>query len=188
MSRTSAPEKPTPKPPTLRDRLASPWLVGISGAVYFGSQAIIASILDPIPPIEVLKAQTTFSRDAFVALVTGWQTAGLLGHYRHHYDVDMIHPLFYAVFLASLLAYTLRRMGAEPARDRLIAIPVVACALDVVENLCHLHFLEDLDAVSAPLVAVSALAANLKWLLVVVSLGMAATFYAKGGRATHAAH
>jgi hypothetical protein len=148
----------------IRARLADTRLILALGVAYLVSQATIASILHDLDPAVVLRLQTTFSMDVFSSILERWRAAGLLPTYWRHYWLDFPHPFLYSALLAAALAKAFDANGFDARFDRLLLVPFVAGALDLVENLCHVAMLLDARLVAAPLVIASGLAANLKWL------------------------
>ncbi|MCC6642656.1 MAG: hypothetical protein IT386_15960 [Deltaproteobacteria bacterium] len=155
---------------TLRQKLCSTRVLAASAAVFVLSQVTIAVILRDVGSARVLRAQTTFSATTLRTIIEQWQREGVLSHYYAHFVPDFLHPVWYALLLGALLARGLDSRGLPDRWNTVLLLPFVAGALDLVENLLHLVFLCDLDRVSQPLVAVSALAANLKWALVAASI------------------
>lgn len=175
--------KTTPSDPLARARslLANRWILGLIAAVTASLTIVLGSILSPISSVELLRAQLTFSRDAFVAILDGWQTRGLLGHFRDHFDLDLfIYPIAYGLLLASCIAFGLERTKAPHTRDRLILLPFLATFFDLIENLSHLRFLDDPDAITKAAVAMTALVASLKWATLVACFGFVGTSFVKG--------
>ncbi len=157
---------------SLRRHLASNRLLLVLGVVYVASQATIAWILRDLGLGQVLEAQTTFSKATFLALVHDWEAARLLPRYREHFLFDFLHPLWYGLLLAGLLAKGLDRSGAAERWNGLLLVPLLAGLMDLAENAFHLRFIADLEAVTQTQVTLSALAANLKWALVAASLAL----------------
>ena len=60
-----------------RNRFGVTRMVIISGLIYFISQAIIGSIPHDLNPLLFVKAQTTFSKDVYLASNTKWALAGI---------------------------------------------------------------------------------------------------------------
>lgn len=156
----------------LRRTLGSTRLLLASAALFVASQVSIIAILQPLGPANVLRAQTTFSKETLLAIVEQWQRQGVLGSYHQHFLLDVIHPLWYALLLAALLARGLDRQGLPERWSTVLLLPFFAGALDLAENALHLLFLSDLGAVTQQLVTLSALAANLKWVSIVVSIAL----------------
>lgn len=175
----------TPSDPLARARsvLASKWLLAILACLTVSLTIVMGSMLEPISPVELVRTQLTFSRDAFVAVLEDWQARGVLGRFRHHFDLDLvIYPITYGLSLASLLAFGLERMRAPHGRDRLLLLPFVASFFDVVENLSHLRFLDDPDAITETAVFATASAASLKWATLVVCSGLIVASLVKGAQ------
>lgn len=149
----------------IRATLGSWAAVAFFGVVYVLSQAKIASILHPVGTRQVLDLQTTFSATTFAAIVHGWQANGAIDAYWHHYRYDFVHPLWYGGFLAAALSKGFDLNRIDPRHNAWLLVPVAAACLDLCENSLHVLFLSWPASVVTPLVALSGLAANLKWLL-----------------------
>lgn len=154
----------------LRKKLCSTRFLVVSAVLFVASQASIGAILRDVGPARVLRAQTTFSKETFLAIVGEWQREGVMPQYYRHFIPDFVHPVWYALLFAALLARGLDRQGLPERWNAVLLLPFVAGAFDLVENCLHLLFLSDLGAVTQPLIALSALASNLKWALLAVSL------------------
>jgi len=152
-------------------------MVVISGIVYFISQAYIASILHDLNPLLFVKAQTTFSKEVYLELLSAWQAAGLMPNYFKHFYLDFFHPVFYAVFLSALMAKAMNLNGASSGYNRLLLLPFIAGAMDLVENCFHLSFISNADSITQTKIIISALAANIKWALAGISLLVAFVFF-----------
>lgn len=148
---------------TARTKLGTTRTMIAFAIVYFVSQAIIGAILHPLGSLDFVRAQTTFSRETFLALTARWEAQGLLGRYWLHFVLDFVHPAFYACLLAGLLARQLDRLAI--VGNGVLAVPFVAGAMDLVENVCHVVLLSTRPNVSGAIVTVGATASNTKWLL-----------------------
>lgn len=163
---------PQPREPLMtraRAKLDSWLLITVFGALYFASQAMLAVIVDPLGH-DMLFVQTTLSADEVRAIFARWEAAGLLDTYLAHYRFDMIHPLWYGVFLAALLAKGMNANAIPAKYDNLLLVPFVAAACDVVENFLHLNYIHDRATITTGNVLISNGAANLKWLLAIGSV------------------
>ncbi|MDP6908847.1 MAG: hypothetical protein QF371_05035, partial [Flavobacteriales bacterium] len=80
------------------------------------------------------------------------------------------HPIWYSVFLASLLAKAMNASHLGSKFNHIMILPFIAGIGDIIENSFHLYFLSDLSNATAPLVFISAFFCNLKWLLCGFSL------------------
>jgi len=87
-----------------RNRFGVTRVVVIFGIIYCIFQVIIGAIIHDLNPLLFVKAQTTFSKAVYLELLHGWQNAGLMPSYFHHFYLDFFHPFFYAVFLSALMA------------------------------------------------------------------------------------
>lgn len=153
----------------LRRRLDSWTVIAVFGVIYFASQITLGTIVHPLGP-DMLVVQTTLSADDVRAIFATWEAAGLLDTYASHYRFDMIHPLWYSLFLAALLAKGLNANALDARWNRLLLMPFAAGACDVVENFLHLGYLADRATITASNVLVSNGAANLKWALAIASV------------------
>lgn len=166
----------------LRRRLATTRALTGFGAIYVVSQATIGVIIHPLGTVKFLRAQTSFSRETFLALTAEWERAHLLGRYWLHFRFDFVHPLWYACLLAGLLARMLDRRAAGPRANALLVLPFAAGAMDLVENSFQVHLLARRPDVSQVAITASAIASNGKWLLAASSLLVAAGLALAGRR------
>ncbi len=174
---------PTPTSPPLeraRAFLGRRPVILAFGAIYLLSQITIITILDPLGTDEVLRLQTTFSPETFASIKAGWIDAGLLDSYWRHFLFDFVHPVWYGLFLAALLAGGLDFARASARYDFILLAPFVAGACDFVENCLHVWFLVDPGMVANPWVAISGAFTNLKWLLFLPCFVAAAALYLRG--------
>ncbi len=135
----------------------------ISAAVYFLSQITIAQILGPLGEVTVLELQTTYSPARFLAIINHWQAADLMKHYYAHFTFDHIHPIWYSIFLSSLLAFSMKRDGMDAKYHVLLLVPFIAGFCDVIENLSHVWFIEDLTRLESSIFYIAATACWIKW-------------------------
>lgn len=151
--------------------LANWKLVLVTGVLYFLSQILIGHILERIGPADVLALQTTFSAHRFLEILGQWGERGV-SVYMSHFTLDFIHPVWYALFLSSFMAWLTARPEKEPSRGMLILffLPYVAGACDLIENTIHVLLLRRVVPVSEAPVFFSALCANTKWLLAGISV------------------
>ena len=164
---------------TLRRRLAAWPVIAGFGAVYFASQALIGVVVEPLGS-DMLRVQTSLSAETVRAIFDRWEATGLLGAYLAHYRYDMIHPLWYGVFLAALLARGFEANQVDPRRNLLLLLPFVAAACDLVENVFHLGFAANRDLITPATVLVANGAALTKWAIAAGCL-VAAAGLAVGG-------
>lgn len=80
-------------------------VVVIFGIIYGISQAIIGVIIHDLNPWLFIKAQTNFSKEVYMELLQGWQHAGLMPNYFHHY--------LSRFFSSVLLCYFLKRAHGQ---------------------------------------------------------------------------
>jgi len=74
----------------------------VFGALFVLSQALIIWLLGDVG-LQLLALQTTFTKAGFTSIVSAWGPAEF-EKLRVHYRFDSLHPLWYALFLAALLA------------------------------------------------------------------------------------
>lgn len=146
----------------LRHYLASWWIIVVFGAVYLVSQAAIGALVQPLGP-EMLGVQTTLSADRVRAIFAAWDAAGLVDTYAAHYRYDMVHPLWYGVLLAAMLARGFEANRVPASRNALLLLPFVAAGCDLIENLIHLTFITDRANITTAAVRIANGAALTKW-------------------------
>ena len=120
---------------TFRYRFAHTRLIVFFGLIYAVSQIALGIIIHHLDTLLFLKAQTTFSADVLKDLLTQWDQAGLMPHYRHHFYLDFFHPFWYAMFLAAFLAKAMNLNQLPDKFTPLLLMPVVA-ACGVLWRLC----------------------------------------------------
>jgi len=157
-----------------RTKLDSWTLIGVFGLIYVASQITIATIVHPLGS-NFLAVQTTLSVDRVRAIFDEWQRADLLGVYSSHYRFDLIHPLWYAMFLATMLAKALNVNHVSPRLNPVLLLPFVAGACDVTENFVHLSFLADGANISEGRVLFGNGTALTKWTLVFICITAVST-------------
>ena len=153
----------------LRTRLDSWLLISVFGAIYLASQVTIGVIVHPLGS-DILAVQTTLSAEAVGAIFAKWEAAGLLGTYAAHYRFDMIHPLWYGMFLAAMLAKGFNANNLAARRNPLLLLPFAAAGCDITENFVHLSFLAARANITAAAVVLGNGAALIKWAIAAASL------------------
>lgn len=153
-----------------RGRFGTTKAVLVLGSIYLASQIIIGSIIHDMGSLDFLKAQTTFSRTTYVEQVKQWQDQGLMDNYRRHFYFDFLHPLWYALFLSAFMAAGFNRNRLSSKSNWLLCLPFIAGAMDLIENCFHVRFISDVDTIPSWMIAVSASAANIKWVLASTSI------------------
>jgi len=146
----------------LRRHIASWRVIFVFGTVYFLSQAAIGVLVQPLGS-EMLAVQTTLSAERVRAIFAGWDAVGLVDVYAAHYRYDMVHPFWYGVFLAALLARGFDANRVPANRNALLLLPFVASGFDVLENLIHLTFIADRTNITPAAVLIANGAALTKW-------------------------
>ena len=127
-----------------------------SGILTVVFQLKILSILRSIATSEeVYNQQTTFSREEFKSFFDhlGPEKTEI---FLSHYHFDFFYPIFYGIFLASLLA----RMA-----PRFFWLPLLAGLFDELENICQLSLIKNWVGLDSLLFEIGAASACLKWLL-----------------------
>ena len=155
-----------------RRAAASPRIVIGFGVAYLVSQILIARILHPLDPLDVLRAQTTLRAPVVREIFARWGSDGLLDTYVRHFSLDFAHPALYAIFLGASVAWLLDRNRLSSAWDGVLLLPIGAGLCDLVENVSHVAFLADEANVTTAWVAVSGAAAITKWLLAGSSIAL----------------
>jgi hypothetical protein len=150
----------------LRKRLSSWRVISIVGAIYLVFQVVVATILHPLDALTVLKLQTSFSADVFVDIVQGWRDTGLIDAYGQHFYFDFILPILYSILMCAVLSKCFDANGIQNRYDTLLLLPFVAAGCDFIENVSHVVFLLNSDAITPTAVALSAFVCNMKWMLV----------------------
>lgn len=153
----------------LRRHLDSWRLILAFGAIYFVSQIAIGLIVRPLG-VDMLLVQTSLSAQHVRAIFAKWDAAGLIGTYVAHFRLDVIHPFWYAMFLAGVLAKGMNATGAPARCNGLVVLPFVAGACDMLENVVHLRFLTDRADITQSAVLVGNGAALVKWSVLAVSV------------------
>ena len=147
-------------------------LIIIFGIIYFTSQFIIGSIIQPLGVGNVLAIQITMSSDTFKEIASDWIASGQIAIYYKHFYFDNFHAIWYSIFLSLLIARTFKINGVSPSFNFIILTPFIAGACDLIENAMHLYFLSDLRRATPALVALSGTATNTKWFLSLSGVGI----------------
>lgn len=123
--------------------------------------------------------QTRFTVESMQAVLTEWGKDGVRA-YLNLMWVDFLFPAAYAVFLASAITWAdagTQSSASVHASLGLFMLPLIAGALDWVENLFHLFLLPNAGQNLPPIPTfLAALAASLKWGLLFLSVGLIAFF------------
>lgn len=163
-----------------RNRFGILRVVVLFGVLYLISQIIIGDILHDMGPLKFIKAQTTFSKSAYVEQVREWQKAGLMEDYRLHFYFDFLHPVWYSLFLSAWMSLVFNLNRLSNRYNGILVLPFMAGAMDLVENCFHVRFITSLETISSWMIVVSALASNLKWALSIICVGLNLYFLIKG--------
>ncbi|WP_176330251.1 hypothetical protein [Oceanobacillus rekensis] len=151
------------------DKLSKTTVTVIFGLAFLLSQSVILSILIKLNLKDVFVLQTTFDSSVFSTIVNQWESDGVNHHYFNHYYLDFLHPIFYSVFLASLLSKPLNRGLVSDKFSFVIVFPFIAGLFDLVENVLHLHMILNGSYMSG-IVVFSATLSHLKWFLCLICL------------------
>ena len=143
----------------------------ITTSLFLLSQITIASLLHPLNTFTVLELQTTFSPERFLEIINHWKSNELIHWYYKHFYFDHIHPLWYSLFGSSLLAVTFNRNQVKLRAPIYLMTPFLAGLCDVIENLFHVWFLNDLTRVTDISILISAIFCWIKWILIATILG-----------------
>lgn len=152
------------------ETFGKPRVIITFGIIYFTSQFAIGSILHEIGIKELLVLQTTLSLHTFKSIIQNWTSEGLIGVYLSHFYFDMFHPIWYSIFLSSLLAFIIKKREIKKFSSLLVVMPFIAGVLDCVENIMHIFFLSRPEYLIAPLVIVSGVSAITKWAITCISV------------------
>ncbi len=124
------------------------------------AQSAIIFLLLPIDsPLNLLRMQTSLSPNEFQTFLFNWgpETVAL---FLRHYWVDFFYPLIYSSFLYLLLV---------KLKSRFFILPVLAGALDILENTCQLAIIHEAAPAGSVIFFIGATSAILKWVLVMVT-------------------
>ncbi|MDY6904329.1 MAG: hypothetical protein SWH61_06560 [Thermodesulfobacteriota bacterium] len=167
--------------PSLREKIGTRRVAVVSGILFVCSQVTIYLIVRDLSPEKVLILQTTFSQEKFLSIIGAWKLGGLLPLFKAHFYVDYFHPVWYSVFLASLMAIGFNVNNISEKYNRLLMIPFIAGFLDLVENTMELIILSNIARASRAKIVAGALAANIKWLLVGIGILIVAWLIVRWG-------
>ena len=120
----------------------------------------------------VIELELAFSEERFNHIVHDWTKAGTLGMQRRNLWFDLLFPFAYATFLCGLLGLLAMR-SSDPPRAGLVVLlmlPLVAGALDWIENGLLIWLLQSMDGQRQLLVTTASVVASAKWILLLVSL------------------
>jgi hypothetical protein len=120
----------------------------------------------------VLELELAFTADRFDSIVDQWAESGTLAVQQRNLWLDLFFPFAYATFLCGLVGLLVARFSEQP-RTGLVALamlPLVAGALDWVENGLLILLLESVIGERQLLVTVASAVSSAKWILLLVSL------------------
>jgi len=120
----------------------------------------------------VVALQLAFSATRFREVLEQWGAPGMQAYRTSTLLVDSWFPIAYAALLSGLLARLTARLGGGGSGPgfAVFALPLLAAALDWIENVLHLSLLRDPSRISAALVLLASIAATVKWALLGVSI------------------
>lgn len=142
----------------------------IFGILYFVFQFLIVYVLNDLSVKEVIKLQMLFSSDAFIDILKLWNEADLIKFYKRHFLFDFFLPIWYGIFLISLMSKLFNANQVNQKLNYFLMLPFFAGIFDIFENILHLIVLCNLDVACKVLIGISQVFSTLKWLLVLVSL------------------
>lgn len=136
----------------------------ISGVLFLASQVWILWILNNIGP-DLLTLQTTFSREAFIKIVSQWSTDDL-ERFRTHFYLDLfIHPILYSTFVCGVAARLLNACFIPERFNWMLYFPFFAGVSDIVENAAHIAMLPDMTSAPYFLLTIGSTFALIKWII-----------------------
>jgi hypothetical protein len=151
-------------PGYLRQTSSLNGLLLLFGTLFVLSQATIVWILGPVRH-DLLALQTTFSQAGFTATVGQWGPAEV-ECFRKHFHFDIVHPVWYALFFAAVLAKLFNLQDIPKRYDIFIWMPLAAGFCDFAENSIHAPFAGQIGSMPQPYIALAASFATAKWSLV----------------------
>jgi hypothetical protein len=134
-------------------------------AIFLASQLSIFLILGRKVGKDLLKLQLSFTKRAFGDIVNAW-SEDERARFRRHFLLDIVHPIWYSILLALLMANTMPKNRFE----YMVWLPILAGLCDMVENSIHAPMAAQFDKLGQPGIAIAALFATLKWVLVLVTI------------------
>jgi len=153
-------------PGCLRQSSSLNGLIVLFGTLFVLSQATIIWHLGPIRH-DLLALQTTFCQAGFTAIVDEWGAAEV-ECFRRHFHFDIVHPIWYALFSAAVLAKLFNLNGVPKRYDTFIWTPLLAGFFDFAENSIHAPFAGQIHSMPQPYIALAAFFATVKWILVLL--------------------
>ena len=153
-----------------RYSLGRNWVILLLGVICVVSQLTILAIVEPLDKFNVLRLQTAFSPEAFLAVKQSWVDAGVLDAYWRHFIFDFPHPLWYGLFFSACIAGALNFSESPESYSFLIVLPAVAGGCDLVENSLHVAFLLEPRTIANPWIPISGAFTHAKWFLLGLSI------------------
>lgn len=136
----------------------------IFGILFFVSQGLLIWVLDDVAP-QLLAIQTTFTESSFHAIVDKWESDEI-NKFRMHFHLDIVHPIWYALFFAAALAKLFNLNNITNRYNGFIWLPIIAGFCDFAENSMHAPFASNLANISQPYIILAAAFATTKWIFV----------------------
>ncbi len=158
----------------LAQAMGRTWVIVVLGLAYVVSQIVILVTLEPVRA-ELLRLQCCVTSAAETReIFRVWQASGAMDAYRAHFILDDVHWVWYAGFFTAVLGRLFERRGVTHRLDWILVLPLASGLLDVFENQIQHVFLStpDFSMVVNPLPLISTVASDLKWVLVVVYVGV----------------
>ncbi len=153
-------------PGCLRQSTSLTGVIVLFGTLFVLSQATIVWTLGPIQH-DLLALQTTFSQAGFAAITDEWGPEEV-ECFRRHFHFDIVHPIWYALFSAAVLARLFNLNGVPKRYDTFIWTPLLAGFFDFAENSIHAPFAGQIHSMPQPYIALAAFFATVKWILVLL--------------------
>jgi len=123
---------------------------------------IVMVIFDPLVDgkdgLDVIALQLSFSKEAGVGIVSGWN----IEVFQKWILLDYLYALSYMLFFASIILWLEKEKGVVHSMYAYIAI--FAGIFDWIENSLEVWFVHDIEGFSSVLFFVHSIVATLKWL------------------------
>ncbi len=143
-------------------------IIPVMGYLYLGDWQLQRQL-----GVGVLDLQFAFTGERAAAVL-----AKLPAEVRHQWvwalGLDYLYAALYALLLTTWLYKTARpfQWNGRPWFRWLLTVPLLAGALDMLENACHLYLLHTYPVVSPGVVPLASLYASTKWILALGALGV----------------
>lgn len=157
--------------------LESPWLLRLIAVLYLISQITIGIILHPLGIKAVLRMQTTTSARIMAEILDRWSADGQLVRFITHFYPDFLHPVWYGLLLVFLMFRILGNASVSRRWNYALFLPLIAAAMDYLENFLHLSFVFRRECLTDITAAIAGVASMLKWVMAGLSVMVIAGFY-----------